>query len=785
MLASFFILLLAGLVAQLAIAIELPESYNVVWTSQSRNSSESMPLGGGGIGANVWVENSTVLLYISKNGLFDDNNSLVKLGRVRLTLEPNPFTSHFSQTLHLNDGYIQIKGRNSATVKLWVDVFNPAVHVEMDSATPISVVAAYESWRYRDRAMDSNEQDQSDWDVFPDLDPAPVTKADNISFYDGGVRMIHRNTENTTLDVTFKEQGLEDHIHEAYNPLAHNTYGMWMYCPDLRPNNISSGFYVNTDYKSWNLVSTSPKTSYKVVIVAQQAQSPSLSNFQSALQSTISRSINQSQALTASWWHNFWDRSYILINEEAGPEDTGFVVGKNYQIFRYMQGCNWGSDWPLRFNGGLFTFDPVFVNENYSYTPDFRRWTGGVFTAQNQRLVYWPLLKSGDFDLMKPTFEFYRRITGTAMLRGRTYFGLNVSVFTEQVESYGLPNMLEYNTDVEFYSHPRNPGFPRGIEFNSWLEWLQDTANEFADMILQANMYSGFDVTPYMAFIESQLRWYDLFYQQFHSTVDTFSRAAEPLNLSSSGNGPLVIYPGSGQETYKCAYNPASTVSGLRKVLSDLLQVAPTYAIANRSYYEGYLQRVPETPIRYQQGHICISPAQAYTRIQNVEIPQLYPVFPWGEYGLGQPNLQTAINTYLYDTETQAFHDPDVGWKQDPIWFARMGLVANATNSTIYRWADSDVYRFPVFKGPNFDWAPDINHFGSASIALQEMLLQTFAKNNTQIRLLGAWPDEWDVKFKLLAPMNTTVIGTVSRGKFDQLDLAPSNRMSDVVYKQD
>ena len=31
--------------------------YNVVWDSQSHNSSESMPCGGGDIGTNVWVEN--------------------------------------------------------------------------------------------------------------------------------------------------------------------------------------------------------------------------------------------------------------------------------------------------------------------------------------------------------------------------------------------------------------------------------------------------------------------------------------------------------------------------------------------------------------------------------------------------------------------------------------------------------------------------------------------------------------------------------------------------------
>lgn len=113
-----------------------------------------------------------------------------------------------------------------------------------------------------------------------------------------------------------------------------------------------------------------------------------------------------------------------------------------------------------------------------------------------------------------------------------------------------------------------------------------------------------------------------------------------------------------------------------------------------------------------------------------------------------------------------------------------MGWTAQAQNMTLDRWSDSTAYRFPVFKGPNFDWSPDINHFGSASIALQEMLLQTFAEDNTQIRLMGAWPSDWDVKFKLHAPMNTTVSGKVANGKIAALEVLPSQRMNDVVYGQ-
>src|SRR5271156_2781102 len=80
--------------------------YNVIWNSQSQNSSESMPLGGGDIGCNVWVENNDLIMYIARSGTFDENNSMLKLGRVRISLSTNPFKNNFRQELKLKQGYI-------------------------------------------------------------------------------------------------------------------------------------------------------------------------------------------------------------------------------------------------------------------------------------------------------------------------------------------------------------------------------------------------------------------------------------------------------------------------------------------------------------------------------------------------------------------------------------------------------------------------------------------------------------------------------------------------------
>lgn len=141
--------------------------------------------------------------------------------------------------------------------------------------------------------------------------------------------------------------------------------------------------------------------SFDLIVGTAQEQTTQTESWISALTSQTKQAFKASQADTLNWWHEFWHRSWIVINPTAGPSDPGFQVGKNYQYFRYMMACNAKGAFPTRFNGGLFTFDPVLTDTSANFTPDYRKWSGGTFTAQNQRLLYWPLLKTGDLDIME------------------------------------------------------------------------------------------------------------------------------------------------------------------------------------------------------------------------------------------------------------------------------------------------------------------------------------------------------------------------------------------------
>ena len=136
------------------------DSYNIVWNSQSANSSESMPCGGGDVGMNVWVEEGDLLVYFSRSGTFDENNTMLKLGRLRIQMDKPLDKEDFMQVLRLPQGDVLIqsgRGDDYVEILLWADVFKPVIHIEVDAVKAHKLKASYESWRHEDRTLRKNE----------------------------------------------------------------------------------------------------------------------------------------------------------------------------------------------------------------------------------------------------------------------------------------------------------------------------------------------------------------------------------------------------------------------------------------------------------------------------------------------------------------------------------------------------------------------------------------------------------------------------------------------------
>jgi hypothetical protein len=743
------------------------ENYNIEWACQSKNSSESMPCGGGDMGLNVWVENNDIMLYISKSGAFDENNGFMKLGRIRVKLSPNPFEGgEFNQKLLLDEGYIRITGKKdqlTVSVDIWVDVYNPVIHVDVKVSKPVVSEAIYENWRYDNYVLKPGESFANS------LKWGPVKKVviqkDDIGFNHNGILFYHRNLDSTVFDLTVRQQGMNGVKSKMFNPLKNLVFGGFMQGDNMIPSGNTEGTYVDTKFRGWKLKSKTAQVLHRIKIFTQIASTHTIDEWKDSLQKWVivaGKDKKETRNRTIEWWKAYWNRSFIFI--QPGNDDVSSLkwqVGRNYQLFRYMLGCNAYGEYPTKFNGGLFTVDPVFTDTSKHFTPDYRNWCGGVMTAQNQRLVYFPLLKSGDFDMLKSQFNFYMRSLRNAELRSEVYWGHKGACFTEQIENFGLPNSAEYGWNRPEWSD-------MGVEYNAWLEYEWDTVLEFCLMMLEKERYTGEDINEYVPFIKSCLTFFNEHYQYL---------ARHRGSKAFDSEGHLILYPGSGAETYKMTYNSTSTIAALKIILTRLLELPQNYLSADdRKEWTLMLNRIPPINFREFDGHRVISPAKLWERINNTEPTQLYPVFPWGIYGVGKPDLEVAVNTWKYDTLALKFRS-HVGWKQDNIWAARLGLTDEASRLAILKLKDSG-RRFPAFWGPGFDWVPDHNWGGSGMIGLQEMLLQV---DGNKIYLFPAWPKDWDVHFKLHAPYNTTVEGILKNGKLEVLIVTPKGREKDVI----
>lgn len=797
------------------------DEYNVVWDSQSKNSSESMPCGGGDIGLNVWVEQGDLLFYIDRSGNIDENDQLLKTGRVRIHMVPSPFAADgkdllFKQELDLKTGAVFIQGKtadNQAAIKVWVDVHHPVIHVELNSEKESVITAAFESWRNGKQLISRGAgRDYNRWAMYGycTYDGDVFSYPDTISFENKNrVLFVHQNCSDDLIGKEIALQRLDGAQEQMNLPTKNRIFGGMMMGDHLVAGDVTEGEYTFTPHKAWNLKSVYPAKQHHVQLVLHTEQTADLDAWKTNLEEVVSSEISSPSTVSApqsawnqnlKWWADFWNRSHVIINRGKGADDAGWQVGRNYQLMRYMLACNAHGEFPTHFNGGLFVFDPFYVDGKKGqdpafYNADFRAW--GAWTGMNQRLIHWPMLKSGDFEMMRPQFDFYRKNLRNAELRNEVSFGIKGCSFAEQINTAGLPNGYHYGWEPPYGK--RNPNHEVGMQFHHTHYF--HTQLEFAYMMHQWHQFTGADLTEYIPFMKEAV----IFHFEYHKMLQHRRTGSD-----WDKNGKLVLKGMQSTETYKVGSNPILEVVALKKNLEALLalpdkRVSP----AEKAQFRDWAGRVPELNFRTRNGHQTISPLledAPSSRLCNREIPQLYPVFPYGLYALGLPDLDVAVNTWKYGLDqagtgylgeqfgVDGYPQRDAwwGWGQQVPMLARMGLTAEAKKYISKKLGDAQgnpqgkarPSRFPAFWGPGYGCMPSMEWGAIGMVGLQEMLLQTIAKDGREIRILPAWPSDWDVDFKLHAPENTTVECRFEGGKIRKKTIRPASRNTDVIIGQ-
>ncbi|MEW6252023.1 MAG: DUF5703 domain-containing protein, partial [Planctomycetota bacterium] len=409
------------------------DAYNLVWTAPSADAAGAMPIGNGVVGLNVWVErDGDLLFYIARVDAWSECERLLKLGRVRISVAPNPFAAGrpFRQELRLRTGDIYITagaGADRIEFFVWVSAAAPVIFVECRAYRPLSLAVQLENWRTERRTLTDPVERQSSWtmrDAPPDVVAREVWEAPDV-FADepNAVVWYHRNA-HSIVPFTLKHQGLTEIARQFSDPLLNRTFGGRMESAELTPTGPDTLAGANVQQAT-------------IRITTDAAQAPTAAAWVEQVNAlaAAASNVNEQRSATMRWWEDFWRRSWIFVEGDpaaAAPTSSRPApaaatsptppsrVTQAYILQRWVAACASRGPFPPKFNGSIFTVEPKFT-EGRPFNADWRKW-GGCYWWQNTRLPYYPMLAAGDFDLMAPLFAYYESAVPGCRARAKLYY---------------------------------------------------------------------------------------------------------------------------------------------------------------------------------------------------------------------------------------------------------------------------------------------------------------------------------------------------------------------------
>eukprot|EP01047_Picozoa_sp_COSAG01_P061945 COSAG01_NODE_7802_length_3052_cov_1.950220_1_plen_632_part_00 len=428
------LLLLAGSSSAAAATAPAPPdvaAFNAVFHHPSFDGpAQNMPVGNGEVVANVWVDgvrNGSLALLLGRSDVFSGMAQPLKLGRLRIELEPNPYagwytsgggdrgaadTPSFQQTLDLSRGLITISA-GAVTVTVWSDINSAgtadSVHVSIASpGVPTRATLMVDSWRLDPTYVDCRNNARGPCGGSPgscNLTLPPDTLVAGSYYSDPQFQLgWYRRNELSVFKSTLADQGLGALADRLPDPLMNRTSGAIVIAS-------TAGGAAFERRNATHAVSRSSAERHSISLFTHTMLAEDQANAFDFLKQTMLRAKAAASPAMAlrnhtAWWASFWNRSWVMMT--ADPADAEAAVAAHalseaYSLHRYLMAIQSRGALPTHHNGGTVCWG---WNGSTHADPDYRSWGGGYW-FQNVRHEYWYALLAGDYDLMHPLYKMY------------------------------------------------------------------------------------------------------------------------------------------------------------------------------------------------------------------------------------------------------------------------------------------------------------------------------------------------------------------------------------------
>lgn len=657
----------------------------ILFTSRPQGPWEYMATGTGKTGIAVMAHDD-IEFQINHEAALDEHGWLRVLGRLRLRLEGDPITAAAKA-----GKFRMLHDLRKSVIRISADTEDGLLQIEIRANVPSDLIRVdiHDDRKTPGRATLLLE---SDWQATSRDDARP-----------GSIRLWHENGSKTDWHEANVAGGLKNDS-DFIDPLKNRCFGI----------------FIDADTsEKWSEnkleLPGAAHIAFHITAAASMGREHLLEMFDERI--AKSKDKNKFVAEHEAWWREYWSRVWFESDASMCRHMTA------YDMYRYFSAVTSGCEreFPVRFQISLI-----------SSTLRQNDWTQMQINSVQSIEAYWPMLKNGDWDQLRPLLAFYKRARPLYLQWCRDLYGHPGLIIPYNHNLWGGPLYYKYKPETQKKNNRPRFGDKEICSFtmNKWARYSFEHGVALMQMVKQVADARG----------DKRLEQ-ELVIPMMRGMCDFF------LNHYSKDNeGKLVFDPATSGETWYGVRNPTSWILLFRSFLPDVIALANEYSdnhlATNASELLASLPDVPRGDWRSEQD--VLLPAKVFDRGApiNVENPELYGIWPYGNYAIGQPDYELARRSYHHRTWKNQGH----GWDLDVIWAARLGLtdeVLRAYNESYF----TATLRCPggfSYEGsptwpeePTLPLYPSMQGMGASVCHLYEMVCQD---RRDGILVLPAWP---------------------------------------------